>query len=147
MFIGPRGQNINNFLSSLETSLSAISREKKQCFLIGDFNIDLLTSTPNQYVNNFTDLLTSFACTPLILNPTRITQGSATLIDNIFTNNIDNVLRTGILVNDVSDHLSVFAIVNHEKIIFHSLNVLNDLLMMIVLTNLMDYYSLLTGMT
>ena len=111
----PPGQNINDFLSSLETSLSAISREKKQCFLIGDFNIDLLTSTPNQYVNNFTDLLTSFACTPLILNPTRITQGSATLIDNIFTNNTNNVLRTGILVNDVSDHLSVFAIVNHEK--------------------------------
>ena len=112
--------------------------KKKQCFLIGDFNIYILTSTPNQYVNKFTDLLTYFACTPLTLNPTRITQGSATLVDNIFTNNISNVLRTGILVNYVSDHLSVFAIVNHEKRI-HSLNVLNDLSMMIVLANLMDY--------
>ena len=51
----------------------------------------------------------------MILNPTRITKETATLIDNIFTNNIDNILKTGILVNDVSDHLSVFAIVNHVK--------------------------------
>ena len=109
----PPGQNVNEFLSSLEIPLSAISRENKQCLVIGDFNIDLLASS-SQHVNSFTDLLMSFSCTPLILNPTRITQDSATLIDNIFTNNTDNILRTGILLNDVSDHFSVFTILNHS---------------------------------
>ena len=51
----------------------------------------------------------------MILNPTRITQNTATLIDNVFTNNTDNILKSGILVNDVSDHLSAFTIVNYKK--------------------------------
>ena len=68
--------------------------------------------TYSNQVQYFIDCLVTYSCTPLILNPTRITQSSATLIDNIFTNNLDNILKTGILINDVSDHLSVFTIVN-----------------------------------
>ena len=113
----PPGQNVSDFFTALEDPLSAIIRENKQCFLIGDFNIDLLM-TNSQQVQYFIDLLVTYSCTPLILNPTRITQSSATLIDNIFTNNLDNILKTGILVNDVSDHLSVFTIVNYDNVLY-----------------------------
>ena len=46
---------------------------------------------------------------PLINRPTRITENSATLIDNIFTNchNVSNHI-TGIIPTDVSDHFSIF---------------------------------------
>ena len=44
---------------------------------------------------------------PLILRPTRITQHTATLIDNIFTNDIENIedSTNGILFCDISAHL------------------------------------------
>ena len=49
---------------------------------------------------------------PLISRPTRITNRSATLTDNIFTNNHDNLncSISGILVADVSDHFPIFHI-------------------------------------
>jgi len=45
---------------------------------------------------------------PLINRPARITCQSATLIDNIFTNDMISNLVPSILCSDVSDHLPVF---------------------------------------
>ena len=47
---------------------------------------------------------------PLIMRPTRITSNTATLIDNIFTNNLNHVMFNGLLFTDISDHLPVFSI-------------------------------------
>ena len=49
---------------------------------------------------------------PLISKPTRITSHSATLIDNIFSNDLDNHKFSGILWSDISDHLPIFQITN-----------------------------------
>src|SRR5688572_16465383 len=49
---------------------------------------------------------------PLILQPTRITDSSATLIDNIFTNSHDGILESAILTSDISDHLPVITWIN-----------------------------------
>jgi hypothetical protein len=46
--------------------------------------------------------------------PTRITAHSATLIDNIFTNHLTQNLFSGIIINDLSDHLPVFVYVFTE---------------------------------
>ena len=53
---------------------------------------------------------------PLISKPTRITSSTATLIDNIFTNNLELNMNSGILYTDLSDHLPVFQ-VTHLKMI------------------------------
>ena len=47
---------------------------------------------------------------PLITKPSRITRSTATLIDNIFTNNIEGNIERGLLVKDISDQLPVFAL-------------------------------------
>ena len=47
---------------------------------------------------------------PLIDRPSRITEYSATLIDNIFSNNLNEQKSNGLLKNDISDHLPVFSI-------------------------------------
>ena len=44
----------------------------------------------------------------LIDRPSRITEYSATLIDNIFSNNFNEKISNGLLINDISDHLPVF---------------------------------------
>ena len=47
---------------------------------------------------------------PLISRPTRLTSYSATLIDNIFTNNISASCDNGPIINDLSDHLPIFTL-------------------------------------
>ena len=46
---------------------------------------------------------------PLILRPTRVSHCPATLIDNIFCNNIKALNMSGIILSDVSDHFAVFS--------------------------------------
>ena len=60
----------------------------------------------------FVDVLSSYSFVPLITRPTRVTATTATLIDNILTNNVENINHSdqGILVTDVTDHYPVFHI-------------------------------------
>ena len=58
----------------------------------------------------FLDVFYSLGLYPLINRPTRITTTSATLIDNIFTSELENKIDSGLLVHDISDHLPVFAL-------------------------------------
>jgi hypothetical protein len=58
---------------------------------------------------------------PLILQPTRITDSSATLIDNIFTNSHDGILESAILTADISDHLPVITWINTTPTNFNNL--------------------------
>ena len=50
---------------------------------------------------------------PTIIHPTRITNHSATLIDNIFSN-IPHI-GSGIFYSDISDHLPIFTIFKWSK--------------------------------
>ena len=77
---------------------------------MGDYNINLLNSDSHHPTGEFLDILYSDMLFPLITRPTRVTANSATLIDNVFTNNFysDNWSAQGILVTDISDHYPVF---------------------------------------
>ena len=46
---------------------------------------------------------------PLITLPTRITSFTATIIDNIFTNDLENYSFSGLILSDISDHLPIFS--------------------------------------
>ena len=46
----------------------------------------------------------------MITRPTRITSNTATLIDNIFTNNLNNFSVSGLSFCDISDHLPIFTL-------------------------------------
>ena len=61
--------------------------------------------------NEFLDSLASNSFIPLILQPTRITSHSNTLIDNIFSNFIDPDIISGNLTATISDHLPQFSII------------------------------------
>ena len=60
----------------------------------------------------FLDIMYSNSLVPMICKPTRETETTATLIDNVFTDNyniIDQFLQ-GILPTDISDHYIIFHI-------------------------------------
>ena len=58
----------------------------------------------------FTDIMFSYGMYPLIDKPSRITEYFHSLIDNIFTNEPEHNEFAGLLINDISDHLPIFAI-------------------------------------
>jgi hypothetical protein len=45
-----------------------------------------------------------------------MTKQSSTLIDNIFSNNLENKIMSGLLITDISDHLPVFSILCNSKL-------------------------------
>ena len=72
----------DNYLNIL---LQKISKEKKNVFLLGDFNVDLLKYDKHAGTKEFIDSFSSYMYLPYILHPTRVTVHSQTIIDNIFS--------------------------------------------------------------
>ena len=105
----PKG-NIDHFNSSFADSLKSINK-KNLSIIGGDLNIDLIKfniPTVDNYINcclenNFIHSITV---------PTRITDHSATLIDHFLLKLPANLINTstssGVLINDISDHLPCF---------------------------------------
>ena len=113
----PPDTDINIFNQYLESMLQIVKSEKKQVYLLGDWNINLLNADKHAPSQDFLNLMYSHSLFPVITKPTRVTSKSATLIDNIFTNNIfhaDKVL-TGILHSDITDHYPIFHI-SHDHL-------------------------------
>ena len=94
--------------------LSKITKENKIIYLCGDFNSDLLKYDDNNNYKKFYDLLSSYGIFPMILLPTRVTDHSATIVDNIFTNNLDKSLISGNIITDFSDHYSQFISIQNQ---------------------------------
>jgi hypothetical protein len=100
---------------SINEILETVDRENKLlCYLMGDFNIDLFKSESCDYANYFTEQLFTSSFFPLITKATRITHHTATLIDNIFTNNLEQLDDSinGIIFSDISDHLPIVHMFN-----------------------------------
>ena len=77
----------------------------------------------------------SYCFIPLISRPTRVTEHTASLIDNILTNAIDLLesdrTKSGIVFNDISDHYPIFHVIkskltkNRSQVTFYK-DVINE---------------------
>ena len=85
----PPDTSVSDFNNSINNILSTISFENKLTYLMGDFNINILNTESHQPTEDFINLMTSNCLYPLISKPTRITHSTATLIDNIITDNFN----------------------------------------------------------
>ena len=99
------------FLSPL---LKKACQENKNLILLGDFNIDLLTCDSVISHSKFLDILGAYQILPTITLPTRITDTSSTLIDNILTSPLNCSSISGNLTVAISDHLPQFLILNSD---------------------------------
>ena len=73
---------------------------------MGDFNLDLLQMESHNETDSFLNALGSSFFYTQILQPTRITDHSATLIGNIFFNSLEYFTVSGNIVYDLTDHLT-----------------------------------------
>ena len=103
-----------DFVQYIHLLMTKISKENKLVYLMGDFNLNLLNHHCHQPTSEFLDIMYSHMLFPLITRPFRVTSYSATLIDNIFTNHVENQLFSGLIFrsftdfSNLSDHLPIF---------------------------------------
>ena len=101
------------FLSILETIIEKV--KSKSCYVLGDMNYNLLNIDKHAPTNEYCNILTTSSFRPLITKPTRITDKSETLIDHIWTNNLNNTImnKSHIILTDITDHLPCLTTVKH----------------------------------
>ena len=92
----------------LQNLLDTITFQNKDIFLMGDLNIDILQYDNNKDSQEFLDKMHSNFLMPYISSPSRVTPRSQTLIDNIFSNKIEEESFSGNITNTVSDHYAQF---------------------------------------
>ena len=104
-----------SFLKYLEETIDKFTSTEKNLCLLGDFNFCLQKIETCNYSRDFLLALQSCYLLPTIDKPTRVHKNSASLIDNIFVNNPEQVLISGNLITDVSDHFSQFCILTSSR--------------------------------
>ena len=100
--------SIDEFNDIISPVLHRMSTENKTIILLGDFNIDLIKCSTDESSSEFLNLVSSYNLLPYITLPTRITDRSQTLIDDIFSNSMSTNIISGNLTTSISDHLPQF---------------------------------------
>jgi len=88
-----------------------------------DFDINLLNYYSHTPTSHFAKTFFSNNFLPCITNPTRVSNNSPTVIDNIFTNKISKITCGNILTH-ISDHFPQFLIVENANISYKELEIL-----------------------
>ena len=114
--------NIDDFSSYVDTTLNKLNKENKEVYISGDFNIDLLKYNSISKHQEFYNLMTANGYLPQIIQPTRITETTMTIIENIYTNTFNNNIISGNLFIEIADHLVQFVSVNKEAHITNEQN-------------------------
>ena len=110
--------DISKLIEHLESVSAQIKTRNNHELIIGmDQNLDLLKSDEHASTRKFLDTILDNELWPVITRPTRITQHSATLIDNIYiSKNLQRKFDSLILIDDITDHLPTIALLRQTKI-------------------------------
>ena len=118
-----RPPNSNDFLNLLSNSFQQIDLNKKEIYLLGDFNINLLQNAkfilkenqsnqvkdpPSSLISKYKEFFQSFFLTEIIKEPTRTTCNTASLPEHILTNCAEKVSQKGVIDLGLSDHQLIF---------------------------------------
>jgi len=109
--------DFSDFLFYLEAVLKTVACEGKEVYICDDFNIDLLKVNEITKHLNFYNLFCSYGFVPLIIHPSRVVENQQpSLIDNIFSNNINDEIYSGNIYLSLSEHFSQFASIARDKV-------------------------------
>ena len=100
--------DIKSFIEYMDNTRQKLEKSDKTIFVMGDFNINLLSYDGHTDTYDFINSMVSHYLLPYILHPTRVTDHSTTVIDNIFSNVTDSDSVSG--NNQIADHFAQFLI-------------------------------------
>lgn len=91
--------------------LEFATARSESVFVCGNFNCNMLDlAKPPREGRDLADIMDVFAFENLILEPTRITNTSETLLDLIITKTKSRFLQAGVVNPHISDHAVVYTI-------------------------------------
>ena len=90
-------KHIPQFSEEFSDVLSRLSKEKYNCYILGDFNINFTDKTQKS-ITNFNTMVKSFNYHNIIKFPTRITRSSSTCIDHLYTNNKNSIIKNSLFL-------------------------------------------------
>ena len=106
------------FLKDYSKLHEIIGQQKDKEIVIGmDHNMDFLKASRHTNTQKFIEYNLEINMLPVITKPTRITDTSATLIDNILiSGKLQQAYHSGIIISDMSDHLpTVIKLLNAKQ--------------------------------
>ena len=103
----PKG-NRELFHNTLQKQLEKLNTKGCEVLVLGDFNENLLKYSEDKQTSEYLDMLLSLGFMPIITKPTRITDHTASHIDDIYTNTPEKLIKSGICLANISNHLPVF---------------------------------------
>ena len=81
---GRASAEFDMFVDRFSSLLNSIRMKKLTTYICGDFNVNLLKTISERHCNGYFDLIISHSFFPRITLPTRMSDESSTLIDNLF---------------------------------------------------------------
>ena len=106
------------FLNDYSKLNEILGQQKDKEIVIGiDHNMDFLKASRHTNTQKFMEYNLEINMLPVITKPTRITDTSATLIDNILiSSKLQKAYHSGIIISDMSDHLpTVIKLINAKQ--------------------------------
>ena len=111
MYLVSAPGSTNQVLSHFENFLKSADAEGKETLLVGDINCDLSTTLRDPLRTTLLQFLyEAYQFRQLITDYSRITEHSRTLIDHLITNKPQNIIQSGVVKINVSDHYLIFGI-------------------------------------
>ena len=126
-----RPPNQTDFIENISKEFSNIDFCEKECYLLGDFNINTLCNNKNIFKMNksalksdqvstlqkqYVELCSLYGLKQLIDEPTRITCSTASIIDHLLSNCEKKISQCGVLDISLSDHQMIFCTRKTKKI-------------------------------
>ena len=105
--------NLEQFRNQLSNIIKILNPNSHEIYIFGDINIDFLKYSEHSQTEEFLDMLFANNLLPIITKPTRLADHTATLIDHIYTNSLQN-FTSGILTVDITDHLPIFCVIETQ---------------------------------
>ena len=107
-----------NFLEILNMTFEKVDIDKKEIYILGDFNVNMYhnnryivrddNTTSSKFIShdvkNYCQFCTMHGLKQLIQSPNRVTCSTSTLIDHILTSARSRVSQKGVINVGVSDH-------------------------------------------
>ena len=81
----------------------------------GDFNINLLSVQSNGLCSDYLSLINSYNLLNTILRPTRVSNTSFTLIDNIWFGSCADLSKSGIIMSNITDHYAISCVFDERQ--------------------------------
>ena len=115
----PQGK-FDIFSEFLEQTINSIDQNRKDIFVLGDFNIDFIDKTDNN-TKKLDRLISQLGLTKLISSPTRYGATKNSCIDQIITN-ATHIRTAGVDDMNISDHQLIYVVRKKNKNISTTMN-------------------------